>query len=170
MGTDSLPPPAAMRPAGILDRSIALDSQSITFVIRVGGVTEIRPLRSLLRCLRVRPTSLAVAGCFHVFHNAGIVGVSPVLVFVGPTRIWPARTAHAPLALLGSGTYSFGLPARALREAQCPSRSDASRGSRFAFSRVTKACVRLVTGWRACLLYTSPSPRDGLLSRMPSSA
>ena len=33
------------------------------------------------------------------------------------------------------------------------------------------------TGWRvlvptrqACLLYTSPSPRDGLLSRMPSSA
>ena len=27
-------------------------------------------------------------------------------------------------------------------------------------------------GWRVrdCLLYTSPSPRDGLLSRMPSSA
>ena len=24
--------------------------------------------------------------------------------------------------------------------------------------------------WCACLLYTSPSPRDGLLSRMPSSA
>ena len=25
-------------------------------------------------------------------------------------------------------------------------------------------------GFMACLLYTSPSPRDGLLSRMPSSA
>ena len=24
--------------------------------------------------------------------------------------------------------------------------------------------------WNPCLLYTSPSPRDGLLSRMPSSA
>ena len=24
--------------------------------------------------------------------------------------------------------------------------------------------------WYSCLLYTSPSPRDGLLSRMPSSA
>ena len=24
--------------------------------------------------------------------------------------------------------------------------------------------------WKNCLLYTSPSPRDGLLSRMPSSA
>ena len=31
--------------------------------------------------------------------------------------------------------------------------------------------IKLVTGWSmACLLYTSPSPRDGLLSRMPSSA
>ena len=27
-----------------------------------------------------------------------------------------------------------------------------------------------VTEFYACLLYTSPSPRDGLLSRMPSSA
>ena len=27
-----------------------------------------------------------------------------------------------------------------------------------------------VTLLKACLLYTSPSPRDGLLSRMPSSA
>ena len=28
----------------------------------------------------------------------------------------------------------------------------------------------VVGGCLACLLYTSPSPRDGLLSRMPSSA
>ena len=28
----------------------------------------------------------------------------------------------------------------------------------------------LVLIYKACLLYTSPSPRDGLLSRMPSSA
>ena len=28
----------------------------------------------------------------------------------------------------------------------------------------------LVTSVNPCLLYTSPSPRDGLLSRMPSSA
>ena len=26
------------------------------------------------------------------------------------------------------------------------------------------------TNYKLCLLYTSPSPRDGLLSRMPSSA
>ena len=32
---------------------------------------------------------------------------------------------------------------------------------------------RVMAAWHdriACLLYTSPSPRDGLLSRMPSSA
>ena len=28
----------------------------------------------------------------------------------------------------------------------------------------------LVEDYNICLLYTSPSPRDGLLSRMPSSA
>ena len=30
--------------------------------------------------------------------------------------------------------------------------------------------LRNVTDYMVCLLYTSPSPRDGLLSRMPSSA
>ena len=32
------------------------------------------------------------------------------------------------------------------------------------------ACEVLVAFNYCCLLYTSPSPRDGLLSRMPSSA
>ena len=32
------------------------------------------------------------------------------------------------------------------------------------------AVVEFGTNWCGCLLYTSPSPRDGLLSRMPSSA
>ena len=33
-----------------------------------------------------------------------------------------------------------------------------------------EALETLIYGFRTCLLYTSPSPRDGLLSRMPSSA
>ena len=33
------------------------------------------------------------------------------------------------------------------------------------------SCLRyLENNFKGCLLYTSPSPRDGLLSRMPSSA
>ena len=44
------------------------------------------------------------------------------------------------------------------------------------FWEVANTNITLVNGqneykiFRACLLYTSPSPRDGLLSRMPSSA
>ena len=36
----------------------------------------------------------------------------------------------------------------------------------YAASRLADAGARVIN----CLLYTSPSPRDGLLSRMPSSA
>ena len=32
------------------------------------------------------------------------------------------------------------------------------------------AIINIEAGYYPCLLYTSPSPRDGLLSRMPSSA
>ena len=31
-------------------------------------------------------------------------------------------------------------------------------------------CFNKADAYHICLLYTSPSPRDGLLSRMPSSA
>ena len=35
---------------------------------------------------------------------------------------------------------------------------------------VNRLIVEFIHLFRICLLYTSPSPRDGLLSRMPSSA
>ena len=39
------------------------------------------------------------------------------------------------------------------------------------FQGITSKSVKKVGRWVSnCLLYTSPSPRDGLLSRMPSSA
>ena len=34
----------------------------------------------------------------------------------------------------------------------------------------TYSMEKIQNGLQGCLLYTSPSPRDGLLSRMPSSA
>src|SRR5680860_1015954 len=36
--------------------------------------------------------------------------------------------------------------------------------------KATQRISRIVNDIKGCLLYTSPSPRDGLLSRMPSSA
>ena len=40
----------------------------------------------------------------------------------------------------------------------------------FGTYKVAKRKARVGRNPRTCLLYTSPSPRDGLLSRMPSSA
>ena len=41
-------------------------------------------------------------------------------------------------------------------------------------NNIKNAAIKAIRGgdtkYTACLLYTSPSPRDGLLSRMPSSA
>ena len=45
-------------------------------------------------------------------------------------------------------------------------RSDLAYSYAPLVKRVSPAVVNIYT----CLLYTSPSPRDGLLSRMPSSA
>ena len=49
--------------------------------------------------------------------------------------------------------------------------------AQFQFYRATNAIftaalavIQIITIYKYCLLYTSPSPRDGLLSRMPSSA
>ena len=40
----------------------------------------------------------------------------------------------------------------------------------YAMTAITAITAQNTTGVKSCLLYTSPSPRDGLLSRMPSSA
>ena len=56
-----------------------------------------------------------------------------------------------------------------------PMREDicyATTNRQMAVKNIAKSCdMFFVIGSRnSCLLYTSPSPRDGLLSRMPSSA
>ena len=45
------------------------------------------------------------------------------------------------------------------------------RGSNNSSSSFSTSTIETFSSWsHGCLLYTSPSPRDGLLSRMPSSA
>ena len=46
----------------------------------------------------------------------------------------------------------------------------AQTGRTFACGRDAGVESQVAVYFDACLLYTSPSPRDGLLSRMPSSA
>ena len=49
---------------------------------------------------------------------------------------------------------------------------DCGHGEGFCMGNILKYAQRYgrKNGHNRCLLYTSPSPRDGLLSRMPSSA
>ena len=48
--------------------------------------------------------------------------------------------------------------------------SDLERGTRNPSLEVVERIAKSLNVSMGCLLYTSPSPRDGLLSRMPSSA
>ena len=82
-------------------------------------------------------------------------------------------------ALSGGGTQTSGMCAGGYG----PSKTDISEeydgtswaeGNNLNTSRLyingCGAANTAVLGFGGCLLYTSPSPRDGLLSRMPSSA
>ena len=78
-----------------------------------------------------------------------------ITAVLGPTNT--GKTHLAIETMLSFETGMIGFPLRLL--------------AREIYDKVTKKIdvnkVALITG---CLLYTSPSPRDGLLSRMPSSA
>ena len=64
-----------------------------------------------------------------------------------------------PLLLIGAGLLIGGLAAFRGRPERLEQRLHHGTGSHFTLALLI-----------SCLLYTSPSPRDGLLSRMPSSA
>ena len=82
--------------------------------------------------------------------------------FIGPGTILTASRAGAEFglsllwALLFSLVMTFVLQEMALRLGLI---------KRLALTTILRDAVT-----QPCLLYTSPSPRDGLLSRMPSSA
>ena len=67
------------------------------------------------------------------------------------------------------GSYSFGIDSRNFENHNffIPLKGDRFDGHNYIKDVDEKAICVLCS---YCLLYTSPSPRDGLLSRMPSSA
>ena len=89
----------------------------------------------------------------------------------------PAREASATVFLRvlkdalfsGSGSADLLLPRAGLSEL-FPDPATAWLAARGAMLRPSSRVDRLERHVDGCLLYTSPSPRDGLLSRMPSSA
>ena len=70
--------------------------------------------------------------------------------------------SRAKFALLGPGTY-------VAYKAPVPEGPKSIVVGRIVENKTAESTMK-VSRLKGCLLYTSPSPRDGLLSRMPSSA
>ena len=84
-----------------------------------------------------------------------------------PKRIQPLiedGLVDEVLRQLMSGKEAKVYMVRCGREIRC------AKVYKEADKRSFKQAVQYQEGRKGCLLYTSPSPRDGLLSRMPSSA
>ena len=110
----------------------------------------------------------------------GINALSPEALrqLTGAARSFEDDDTTSVVVLTGAKTFSAGLD---LKDPEGRSRKSMDLG---ALRRHLKLGPRLTRAWQdmeqitigaiegfcVCLLYTSPSPRDGLLSRMPSSA
>ena len=139
---------AMKAPVGLLSGSAVCDS-------RWRGVapTSATPTRSLRKCRRIAEVKSRWSTTFSRIEN-----------------LWP-RDGSCPLPLRSKST--FGKCFRIVKT-QKISRGGAAHvmGSPFVPSEVPAPVLqrRFPARPQNCLLYTSPSPRDATLSRMPSSA
>ena len=81
--------------------------------------------------------------------------------------------ARTPIGKLSGGYASMSgaeLGGKAIAAALERAGVSADQVDYVFMGQVLGAGAGQITARQACLLYTSPSPRDGLLSRMPSSA
>ena len=125
-----------------------------------------------LQLLKSNPDLLAIA--------------SPQARFLWVSQSWTTTLGWSEQELQGTPFLEFVVESdrtRTLAEFECMMREGrdavqfwnctASRPSRIMHSNSASVRVRsdsTTNSRKGCLLYTSPSPRDGLLSRMPSSA
>ena len=106
---------------------------------------------------RANAVSASIAASF-LLHPPGWTRLEPQSVSGDPTPGLEARL-HDPLWLLAR-QWQFGEFAA----------EDAGSPVAVHVGSTTVPVSSWLPGDTPCLLYTSPSPRDGLLSRMPSSA
>ena len=87
----------------------------------------------------------------------GVLQIAVMLVVIGPLQRWrPAEVITDTTAVRTDVIYTLIHRLGIFRLAL--------------FFSIDPLMDELMGHFRTCLLYTSPSPRDGLLSRMPSSA
>ena len=112
------------------------------------------------------------ANSYYVF-----VGLSnPSIVGFGRTTDWdtntPSPTDNIDYANFIGDNMSFGKKVSSANVRRLVRRVDWTRGTKYEMYRHDYSLNNLspTTKSASCLLYTSPSPRDATLSRMPSSA
>ena len=91
----------------------------------------------------------------------------------------PTPPSHARVVIVGGGVMGCGIAYHLAHEGWTDvvllEKAELTSGSTWhAAGQITHSTSSFSLGkcvdYNICLLYTSPSPRDGLLSRMPSSA
>ena len=129
-------------------------------------VASIPSVRARDKCCQARPIELL--GCSaHVV--VGVIQLQPACQQLKPP-------SHARGGCDGCVAHSCVLPSSLVASIpgvrardKCCQGSATNRATGLLSTR-GGGCDAATAGLPACLLYTSPSPRDGLLSRMPSSA
>ena len=119
-----------------------------------------RKLARLIRARKLSATELAKA------YIARIEAVNPkvnaIVTFLPEEALKAARRVDRSTAMAGLPiAYKDMIVTKGIRT---------TFGSPIYAQNVPTEDHAIVERLKACLLYTSPSPRDGLLSRMPSSA
>src|SRR5664279_5910428 len=114
----------------------------------------------------------SVSRCGQVQVSVIIDTLADYLMDIGPDQRMvtnPARTAAR--AAVAAAEAALVAAERALPQLLAgPATTKQKNAARPGAHQRIEAATRTREQARVCLLYTSPSPRDGLLSRMPSSA
>ena len=92
---------------------------------------------------------------------------SIVAAFKVPKWIWLGASPDDARTPPGTSITGVKMAGISFEDAQYPEPFEEWVPAKLGKTKVYKELVEVVI---PCLLYTSPSPRDGLLSRMPSSA
>ena len=107
-----------------------------------------------------------VSGIVHLKGAIATTGTNPV-PFTLPAAFRPAAVAFVPVDLCNATNGRLQIEPTGIVTVQ-------AEGGAFSnaacFTSLDGASFARTASSFTCLLYTSPSPRDGLLSRMPSSA